>query len=569
MPAATDVSRTIPTLPQPGVLAGLVAGGVVGLIIGLQALAPQFIAGTGGKWIRPENDYNAYLVAWNYYIQDVWRLPLFSLPLMGYPEGGSVLFNDALPLAALPTKIISRLTGSVVNPFGWWIFLTYICQGVMSARVMQSVGVQSVWAAAVAAALAVVSTSFVMRMGHTALSSHFLLLWATAVHFFSLRQGRPRLVESTVLLAVTLLVNAYLFAMVFALLVATLVALWFRGQCGRRDIGRAAIGLTVVVAIGIVAGYGLVFTNPTTMKSEGFGKYSWNVATLLLPPDGVLGRLQGVTRDATQGQYEGEAYIGRGALFLLALALASAPRRVLAYLRQYWVWAVTLAALAIYAASNRVYVGPVLLVSFDLPDFALSIGNYFRATGRFVWPLAYGLTLLPLACLCRWWRPLPAAVVAGLAVWLQLAEASPGIRYRREQTTQARQDLIDEPRIRMWLAEHQRLWQYPSWDCGGLVGSNRKWPSDDSNRELQLQRAAARAGVPTNSVYMSRALKNCDAEMAWQEHPQLEDGTLYVLGRSTVEASPVLTRLTSSDACVALDWGIVCSSAWARRQVRR
>ncbi len=333
--AATDVSRTFPTQPRgPRGLVGLVAGGVVGLLIGLQALDPQFIAGTGGKWIRPENDYNAYLVAWNYYVLDVWRLPLFSLPLMGYPEGGSVLFNDALPLGALATKIIYRLTGAIINPFGWWILFTYVCQGAMSARVVQSVGVRSVAASAAAAALAVVSTSFVMRMGHTALSSHFLLLWAIALHFFSLRLGRPRLVESTVLLAVTLLVNAYLFAMVFALMIVTLVALWSRGQLGIRDIGRAALGLSAVVALGIVAGYGLVFTNPTTMKSEGFGKYSWNVATLLLPPDGVLGRLQGVTRDATHGQYEGEAYIGRGALFLLALAIAWAPRRVLAYLRQ-------------------------------------------------------------------------------------------------------------------------------------------------------------------------------------------------------------------------------------------
>ena len=64
----------------------------------------QFIAGTGGKWIRPENDYVAYLVAWNYYIVDTWRFPLFDLPAMGYPEGGSVLFNDALPLTAAPDE---------------------------------------------------------------------------------------------------------------------------------------------------------------------------------------------------------------------------------------------------------------------------------------------------------------------------------------------------------------------------------------------------------------------------------------------------------------------------------
>ena len=550
--------------PGSRALAGMLAGGLIGLIIGLQALDPQFILGTGGKWVRPENDYIAYLVAWNYYVLDTWRLPLFSLPLMGYPEGGSVLFNDALPLTALPTKVVFTLTGALINPFGWWILLTYVLQGAMAARLVQAVGVQSSWACASAAALAVVSTSFVARMGHTALSSHFLLLWAIALHLSSLRQGRSRLAESTLLLAITLLVNAYLFAMVFTLIAITLAALWFRNQLGRRDVGHAALAMTAILALGLLAGYGLVLANPSTMKSEGFGKYSWNLVTLLLPRDGVFGVLQGVARDATHGQYEGEAYIGRGALLLLALAVLSASRRVVLAVRHYWVLSATLVALAAYAASNRIYAGGMLLLSFDLPPFALDLGNYFRATGRFVWPLAYCLTLLPLAALFRWWPRLPTVLIVTFAVWLQLSEAWPGIRYRRVLTAEAHVDLIDEPRLRAWLTAHERLWQFPSWDCGGLVGANRRWPSDDSNRELQVQLAAARAGVPTNSVYMSRALKNCEAEAAWELNPRLEDGVLYLLGPSTVRDSPNLSALAKSNACTTLDWAIVCSSKWSR-----
>ena len=102
----------------------------------------------------------------------------------------------------------------------------------------------------------------------------------------------------------------------------------------------------------------------------------------------------------------------------------------------------------------------------------------------------------------------------------------------------------------------------PSWDCGGLVGHNRGWPSQDSNRELQLQLAAAELAVPTNSVYMSRALKNCAREADWEKDPRLEAGTLYVLGPSTVDSSPRLSALAASTACTRLDWAIVCSSSW-------
>jgi hypothetical protein len=104
--------------------AALGAGALVGLAVALASLDPQFIAGTGGKWVRPENDFNVHLVGWHYFVRDAWRLPLFRVPTLGYPEGGSVLFNDALPLAALPSKLAYRLTGVLVNPFGWWILLS-------------------------------------------------------------------------------------------------------------------------------------------------------------------------------------------------------------------------------------------------------------------------------------------------------------------------------------------------------------------------------------------------------------------------------------------------------------
>ena len=340
-------------------LLALGAAGLVGLLIGLQALTPEFINGTGGKWVRPENDYNAYLVAWHYYVSDTWRLPLFSLPAMGYPEGGSVLFNDALPLTALPSKVIYQLTGVLINPFGWWILLTYVLQGVMAAKVMLSVGVRSVAASAAAAALAVVATSFVARMGHTALSSHFLLLWAISVYFSSLRQHRAKPAECTALLAVTLLTNAYLFAMVFALVVATAVALWVRRQLDIRAAGYLALGFVSVAALGVAAGYGLVISNPTTMKSEGFGRFSWNFVSLLVPPQGFFGIASNITRDATHGQYEGEAYIGMGALLLLVVATASAPKEVLAGVRRHWILCALLVAFAVYAASNLVYAGSV------------------------------------------------------------------------------------------------------------------------------------------------------------------------------------------------------------------
>ena len=206
---------------------------------------------------------------------------------MGYPEGGSVLFTDALPLSALASKIVYRLSGARVNPFGWWILLAHVLQGLMAARCLLAVGVRSVIASAAGATLVVCSTSFINRMGHTALSSHFLILWALALYFVMVRGRRARLAELTLLLVTAILVNSYLFAMAALLGAAALFTLWRHHDLHRGDLLAAAAGVVSVLVVGVTAGYGVIFTHPALMKSQGFGLFSWNLATLFLPREGL------------------------------------------------------------------------------------------------------------------------------------------------------------------------------------------------------------------------------------------------------------------------------------------
>lgn len=558
-------SSTFSTLLQ--YLAGLATG----LAVALSALPLGFIAGTGGKWLHPDNDYNAYLVAWNYFVLDAWRFPLFDLPAMGYPEGGSVLFNDALPIAALPTKILYELTGDRINPFGWWILLTYALQGVFAVRVVRALGVRSLPAAASAAALAVCTMPFMWRFQHTAISSHFLILWALALYFETVRSEtsaasdpfpRPvppvRFVELWVLSAASLLINSYLFAMVMVLHGTTLLTLWWRRRFGWRELALSAAGCAIVVGVGIAAGYGLFLTNPSTMRSTGFGLYSWNLVGLLVPPSVVS------LRDGTGGQYEGEAWIGSGAVLVLAVSLLWNRRALVAAARRHRVLCAALLLMTIYAASNKVYFSDTLLVSYYLPDRAIELGNYFRATGRFIWPLAYVLILVPLAGLFRWWpRPAALAVVI-VAALVQVDSARPAIRHFRTITSQPMPDLIDHPRVEAWMRAHQRLFQYPSWSCGGLAGTKRRWGNVEANRELQVQLLAAEVGLPTNSVYTSRLLKSCPLEFSWGPQPELEEGVLYLLGREMVATSPSLVALAGSTRCVHLEWTIACSRAFGQ-----
>jgi hypothetical protein len=537
----------------------MVAAGAAAACLAYATLDAQFLHGTGGKWLQPDNDSAAYLVAWSYFLGDSWRLPLFAIPHMGYPEGGNVLFIDALPLTALVTKILYAVTGLRVNPYGPWNLLTYVLQGVFAARLIYAAGARSLPAALAGCVLTVCTTSFMWRMQHTAISSHFLILWALALYFES-RRGSRRLVEMWVLAGLALLINSYLFAMVIAIHAVTLLATIPRDRLPWRDAGTIACGAAAVFAIAIAAGYGIMFTNPSSMQAKGFGYFSWNLAGLFVP------RSLAVVRDATGGQYEGEAYIGMGALLVVAIALVARPADVVRHLRNHAWLVALLVVFAAYAASNRVYAGSTLLLSYDVTPRIEGLASFFRATGRFIWPVVYAVVPLSLACVFRWSRPVVAVAIAAVAVSVQLTEFGPYMQYFKSITGRAQASAIDISQVNDWVKMHERVWQYPSWACGGLSGSMVRWGSFEANRELQIQLLAARAGTPMNSIYTSRLLKNCERELEWGAHPQLEEGVLYLLNWKTVVETPAVASLVASSPCVGLSWGIACSTRFARPQ---
>jgi hypothetical protein len=125
-------------------------------------------------------------------------------------------------------------------------------------------------------------------------------------------------------------------------------------------------------------------------------------------------------------------------------------------------------------------------------------------------------------------------------------------------------DLIGQDRFDAWLDGHDRIWQYPSWFCGGL-GRDPAIQYTAAAQETQIQLLAARKRAPTNSVYMARRAKDCEREAAEARALRMKDGTLYVFSRGAVAQVPALLDLATKPACRRLDWGVVCSTSWSGR----
>jgi hypothetical protein len=474
---------------------------------------------------------------------------------MGYPEGGGLIFADGVPLGALVVRVIYELTGWAFNHLGWWMVLVYGLQGAMAVRLLRAFGCPANWAALVVAAWAVLGHFFMGRAGHISLCSHFFVLWALALHVEDVNRGRWRALEHGGMIVAALLVSPYLAAMAVAITCGTVAALIGARRFARRSYLSLALVAASLVVTPWIAGH---FYAGTGAMNPDFGRYSWNPASSVLPPSrlfGIIDVLPTVPREATRWQYEGSAYLGLGPTLVALAAAILVPRQLLAAAWRYRALTVVLAICALFALSNRAYVGSWMVYDVPLPSIVQRAAGLFRSSGRFIWPLSYVLMLAPAVALLRWRRGLAIPAIV-LATAIHVAESIPVFASTRAFSRAQEATLVDEAQMTRWMSAHRRLWQFPSWFCGGL-GPERYGPGG-ANREHQLQVLAARVWLPSNSVYMGRHLKSCTRERRWGARPELEPGVLYVFRRD-LERAPMFTTMLRSPFCRDVGWGFVCS----------
>jgi hypothetical protein len=198
---------------------------------------PGFITGQGAFWQCRTNDCNAHLTGLRFFIRDAWRFPLFDTEGLNYPTGTNIIFTDSLPLMAIPAKFLYQATGIEWNYFGWWAMMNNILLAVSIVLLLDSLNVRSIIAAACAVMFGLCATPFLfLSFYHIALSSHYLIVLALALYFYTLRQMHlDRLIWLFVaLLIAVLFIHLYLFVMVYVLFFITIVNLGYHRLLSRR-----------------------------------------------------------------------------------------------------------------------------------------------------------------------------------------------------------------------------------------------------------------------------------------------------------------------------------------------
>lgn len=345
---------------------------------------------TSVDWLLSSEDPSTYYIGWTYFRQEPWGWPLGRIDGYLAPLGTSISMVDALPLVAIPLKLFDAWLPADFQYFGFWTCWSYALQSCFAYLLMGHVTRRRALRV-VGALFFVTAPPLLLRHGHIALASHWLVLAALLAYLRLANAGlRERAAAWVLLVGTTSLVHPYLTVMVLGIAAAA----WLRAT-GPAVWRHRVIGLGVLVALAGVALLGfwttgmLMHTGDAPPETLGFGRYSMNLNSLYNP----LG-ISSLLRDLPirePAQWEGVNYAGAGLLVLalVAIAIVWARPRLLAVLGRHWTLAVVLLLFSVFALSSRVTLGNDVVLRYATPEFADSLLASLRSSGRFFWPVFY------------------------------------------------------------------------------------------------------------------------------------------------------------------------------------
>lgn len=494
-------------------ISGLFVCVFLALLYAYFLLPHHFISGTSSFWNTQTEDITTYQAGFHAFFREPWQWPLLRINSLNWPEGTLATFLDIIPLYAALLKVFAPQDWFPFNPFGGWIFICILMQAIAAWWILREAQVRN-WVVLLVFTLVLLATpSWLNRMSHhTSLFSHWILLFGFALILRDQRSRQFSLWAWFFLISSAIFINLYLAMMAGLMALSSWLARFYE-KPHIALLGKSVLAFFTLVVLMAIAMWPLP---PNSAASEsGFGLYSLNLAS---PWSG--GRFMQIQPDAHSREqgFEGFNYLGLGVISLLFLSGCIAAYQWVTKqstpsdqkLSTQAIYPATLwwlfLAFFLYALSNQIYWGAQLLAQWPIPDWAQAITGQFRVSGRFFWPVGYGLIIFVVIYVYRQCKePYVAAslLIAGL---IQLTDVSSLIRTTQLELHRASPPVIDLSEWQSQIpASVKTLYVFPKIKC------NTK--SSFFDTQLPLTLFASVNGLNVNTAYMARYNPSCANEV--------------------------------------------------------
>jgi len=525
----------------------------VGTTVFLLLVGPQVLWPTYTMWMR-WGDSAQHYYGWEFFRRSpLLQFPLGESPGFGVGYASSVVYTDSIPLLAIPLKYLTFWFDADFQYFGVWLLFCYVAQHFVALRLLRRLG-SSIFVASVGATFFVIAPLFLFRQtilgyGHMALVGHFLLLTA----FLLAINGSHRTWQWVALLATSVLVQFYLFVMVALVWAFVMVRLiTSRTGKGRQIVIDIGVTVGVVVLVMWSAGY----FSAGNSAEEGFGIFRADLATFLDPETFTTTKWssivpnQPVVPNNVDGTFEGFAFLGTGILLASLWAVVS----LVSWRRPLWtpspdthshfsrLFPVAILCFVFSLSNNITFRVERFLI--PLPGSLEWLGNTLRASGRFVWPLAYVLMLYVIVNVSRTLPPRVSAVIIVLLLAVQVIDSRIALRETRER--------FDDP------SYEESILQSIDWQR--LAKGRSRLIIDPPQYKgfvwQDFAEFALREDMTTNASYLSRVdyQRLYESEVRTRNSlltRQLSPDTLYVVMRGSGAYASLRNVLDSRDGALA------------------
>jgi len=395
------------------------------------------------NWIRSgyvEKDIIQHYTGWLFYRQSPLTFPLGMSNAMNYPQGVAVTYTDSVPLFAIIFRLLSPVLPETFQYFGLYTLCCYMLQGAAAALLI-SLFCSNTIMVLIGSGLFIFSPIMIERaFRHTALASHFLILFALYLYFSNKKEHWRYRVGYLLLVGFATMIHPYFLPMVFAILFADLL----EHAVSTRSIIKPFLFLLAAFFVVGVVGFSIgAFSTPSSGGSTGYGYFCMNLNSLFNPTScsGITWSHLLPVLPQGLGSYDGFNYLGLGILISFPIAgiswiiQNSQWEKIGSFLKNYWGLLISSVCLTVFAVSNTILANTRVLFTIPLPDFILKLGSIFRSSGRMFYPVYYLILLFTVTFFARFKKTKIGSLLLAVMLVVQVWDISPALAVKQAYFT--------------------------------------------------------------------------------------------------------------------------------------